>query len=102
MPPGGDELQELEDPDQDNCNRRGHPTPLGVGEAKGKPDQNEGKRMFAVLSEIGMGAEICGAERGKSDGSGEEPGKKPENKVHSARTAQCRSAAKTGTHQVAG
>ena len=77
MAPRCPELHQFEQADQDDRNGRDGRAALPVGETEGQPDQNEGERVFAVLAEVGMGAQAWGPERCKGHGSREQPSEGP-------------------------
>ena len=81
MAPGRPELQHFNHPYQRDSDERGHQPVVPVGETEGKPDQDKGKRVFAVLAEIGVRPIARRAERGEGYGGGEAPGNRSKNVV---------------------
>ena len=70
--------------DQHDGDDRGQQTVPGIGEAESQADQDEGQRMLTILTEIGMRPVSRRAERGESNGDGEQPGGQAEHDVMGA------------------
>ena len=68
-------LQEFEQADQDDGNRRRHPSVAAVGQTECQSDQDKGEGMLAVLTEIGGMRPICRrTECREGHGGGQNPG----------------------------
>ena len=84
-------LQKFEQADQDEGNRRRHPSVVAVGHTECQSDQDKGEGVFAVLTEIGGVRSICRrTECCEGHRSGQNPGNRSKNEIHRARIARRR------------
>src|SRR5262245_8888755 len=84
MPPGDPELQDLDRADHDDGRERRDETIAPIGKSEGEADKNEGKRMLAILADIGVRAVARRSEGRKGDGGGEAPGNQAKKYCHAA------------------
>ena len=87
MPPGHPELQDLERADHDDGGERSDVTIAPIGKSEGEADDNEGKRMLAILADIGVWTVARRSEGRKGDGSGEAPGNQAKKNCHVQRSS---------------
>ncbi len=81
-------LQDFEQADQGDGNRRRRPAVAAVGQTERQSDQDKGEGVFAVLTEIGMRPICRRTERCEGDSGGQDPGDRSENDIHRAGIAR--------------
>src|SRR5262245_51533338 len=87
MPPGHPELQDFDRADHDDGRKRRDETIAPIGKSEGEADENEGKRMLAILADIGVWAVVRRSKVRKGDGGGEAPGNQAKKNCHVQRSS---------------
>lgn len=84
VPARNEELQQLENTYQYNGNASGEHSLLWIGYCKGKPEQDEGKRMLTGMGDVGMRTESRRSQGREGDSCGKQPCEEPQNDHHRA------------------
>jgi hypothetical protein len=88
MPPGRPELQDFDCADHDDGGDRRDEAIAPIGKSEGEANENEGKRMLAILAEIGVRAVARRSKGREGDGGGETPGNQAKKHCHAIGLAQ--------------